>query len=666
MRTVLLAITLGAGALSAYGQSKEVYKFEKINPEMLRQRLYPVDSGATAVILADVGETEIEGNAKGFFSFVFTRHKRVHILGKGGYDEATFALPLYHQVHDAEEKLESIRATSYNLENGQVVETRLSKDNIFTEKFSKNVDIKKFTLPSVKEGTIIDIEYKIASDYLYTLQPWDFQGSTPRLWSEYRLSLPQFLDYMFIYKGYVPFYINEKKDRQQQFSVIQPNQFERSDYYKFTAGITDYRWVTKNVPGFKPEAYISSPQNFMSHIDFQLSGYREPLTIKDLVPTWPQQARELLQSESFGQKLDKNNGYLSDVMRTLTRSTKEATARAVFTYVRDNFTCDGQQGLYLHSSVKDVFKNRKGSVAELNLLLVTMLRYADIDADPLMLSTRSNGTVFTTYPMLSRFNYIIATAEIDGQKVYLDASKPRLGFNRLSTECYNGMARAINNEATPVVFATDSLRETQMINVFLGNPDKKGWTGTFQQVAGYYESYRLRQEAAEKGSNTLGADLKKTLGSSVTVEKVVVDSMDRLDGSLALRADLSMELSGDDIIYVNPMMGFGLRSNPFISPERSYPVEMPYCMDDLYNFTFYVPDGYVVDELPKSIRMKLNDNNDGAFEFLISNSDGVISMRSRIRLNRANYLPDEYEMLREFFSRIAAKHNEQIVLKKKK
>ncbi|RYZ20791.1 MAG: DUF3857 domain-containing protein [Chitinophagaceae bacterium] len=666
MRTPLLAITLGISALSAHGQSKEFYKFEKINAAMLQQRVYAIDSGASAVILADFGETEIEGNAKGFFSFVFTRHKRVHILSKGGYSEATFELPLYHSGRESEEKLDFVKATSYNLENGQVVETKLSKDNIFTEKYSGTVDIKKFTLPSVKEGTIIDIEYKITSDYLFTLQPWDFQGTTPRLWSEYRLSMPQFLEYMFIYKGYIPFYINEKKDRQQQFTVIQPNEFERSDRYQFSAGITDHRWVTKNVPGFKPEAYISSPQNFMSHIDFQLSGHREPLQYRNLVPTWEEKAKELLKSESFGEKLDNNNGYLSDVMRTLKRDTKEATARAVFAYVRDNFVCDGQQGLYLRTSVKDVFKNRKGSVAELNLLLVTMLRYADIKADPLMLSTRSNGTVFTTYPMLSRFNYIIATADIDGRPVYLDASKPRLGYNRLSTECYNGMARAINNEATPVVLATDSLRETRLINVFLGNPTAKGWSGTFQQVAGYYESYRLRQEAAEKGGSTIAADLRKTFGNSVTLDKVVIDSMDRLDGQVDVKAQLAMELSGEDIIYINPMMGFGLKSNPFKSPERSYPVEMPYCMDDLYSFTFYVPDGYVVDEMPKSIRMKLNAESDGLFEFLISNSEGVISMRSRIRFTRANFRSEEYEELREFFSLVAAKHNEQIVLKKKK
>ena len=41
-------------------------------------------------------------------------------------------------------------------------------------------------------------------------------------------------------------------------------------------------------------------------------------------------------------------------------------------------------------------------------------------------------------------------------------------------------------------------------------------------------------------------------------------------------------------------------------------------------------------------------------------------MRSRIKINRAFFDPEEYEGLREFFNLVVKKHNEQIVFKKKK
>ena len=44
----------------------------------------------------------------------------------------------------------------------------------------------------------------------------------------------------------------------------------------------------------------------------------------------------------------------------------------------------------------------------------------------------------------------------------------------------------------------------------------------------------------------------------------------------------------------------------------------------------------------------------------------IVSMRSRVRLDRANFSPEEYENLRSFFTLVVGKQNEQIVFKKKK
>jgi hypothetical protein len=93
---------------------------------------------------------------------------------------------------------------------------------------------------------------------------------------------------------------------------------------------------------------------------------------------------------------------------------------------------------------------------------------------------------------------------------------------------------------------------------------------------------------------------------------------------------------------------------------------MPYTVDDTYLLQLEVPKDYTVDELPKQLVVRLNENDDGMFEYRISESNGTISLRSRLRIKRSLFLPEEYEMLREFFNLIVKKHSEQIVLKKKK
>src|SRR5205085_6592573 len=119
------------------------------------------------------------------------------------FDLATVIIGLYKSnTSDAEEKLESLKASTYNLENGTVVETKLDKDKVFKEKYDENHMLRKFTMPSVREGSLLEISYTIHSDFLFNLQPWSFQGSYPSMWSEYQVSIPSFFKYVTINQVY--------------------------------------------------------------------------------------------------------------------------------------------------------------------------------------------------------------------------------------------------------------------------------------------------------------------------------------------------------------------------------------------------------------------------------------------------------------------------------
>jgi hypothetical protein len=76
-----------------------------------------------------------------------------------------------------------------------------------------------------------------------------------------------------------------------------------------------------------------------------------------------------------------------------------------------------------------------------------------------------------------------------------------------------------------------------------------------------------------------------------------------------------------------------------------------------------IPTGYTVEELPKSARSTLN-GQDGMFEYLIGAQDGLIQLRCRLKLNKANFLPEDYASLRNFYALIVKKEDETIVLKK--
>lgn len=643
-------------------------KFGEVTAKDFATKIYTVDSNASAVVIADIGSSKIEGNSKGWFSLLYKHYKRVHILNKNGYDLADVSVSLYTNGSD-EEVLEKLKAVTYNLENGKVVETKLDvKTNVFKDNINKNWLVKKFTFPNVKEGSIIEFEYIKKSDFLQNLEPWEFQGKYPRIWSEYNLALPDFLGYVFISQGYKTFDIRDKKSHSGSFRIIDSRGSGSSDFYTLNANVADYRWVIKNVPPLKEESYTSTVNNHISKIEFQLSELREPLLYQNIMGTWPKLREDLMKSEYFGQHLTRDNGWLKETVNPILQGITIPTEKAkrIFAFVRDNFTCTDFSDLYLDQNLRTIAKAKSGSVAEINLLLCAMLRFADIKADPVILSTRDHGYAYEHYPLINKFNYVVVKASVDGKDYFLDASEPRLGFGMLPLRCYNGLARVINEPVDMIDINSESLSEVKSTTVFIINDEKGNLVGSMQQVPGYYESHSLRSRLKEKGEEELQKEIKKAFGNDILISKFTVDSLTNYENVLGIKYDFDFTGDKEDIIYLNPLFGEGYKENPFKSAQRFYPVEMPYTFDEVFNLQLEVPQGYVVDELPSSMVLKLNEEGEGLFEYRISQSRDNISFRCRLKITRTVFMPDEYDMLREFFSLVVKKQAEQIVFKKKK
>ncbi len=651
----------------SFGQDNPQAKFGKITAADFKPTVYSIDSNASAVIIADIGSTQIEGNPKGGYSLIFKNYRRAHILNKNGYDIGDVNIFLYAEG-SAEEDLMNLKAVTYNLENGKVVETKLEpKTAVFKDRISKNRVAMKFTFPNIKEGSIIEYQYTIKSDFIFNLQPWEFQGEYPRLWSEYKVSIPEFYYYVTISQGYQPFFVKTQNSRVDFFTHTQESGAGASERTNFKANVTDYRWVMKDVPVLKEESFTSTLNNHIAKIEFQLAEIRPPFASQNIMGTWTQACEELLTDEDFGYALSRDNPWLNDVTTDATHGSKDKLQKAenIYSYVRDNITCTSHNATYLAQPLRNVLKNRNGNVAEINLLLIAMLRKAGLDADPVMLSTRSHGYTYEMYPLMERFNYVIAQLNVGDHNYYLDASEPEMGFGKLDYECYNGHARVINAEATPIDLNADSLVEKSVTSVFVVNNEKGNAEGSIEQSPGYYESLSIRNRIKEKGKEQLVGDFKKSFTSEVDISNLYIDSLDKYDDPVSIRYDFGIKQEKNDIMYVDPMFGEGYKENPFKSASRFYPVEMPYTIDKTFLLQFEVPPGYMVDELPKQIIIKLNERNDGVFEYRINESNGTISLRSRLRINRSYFQPEEYNMLREFFSLVVKKHNEQIVLKKK-
>ncbi|HXB44185.1 MAG TPA: DUF3857 domain-containing protein [Puia sp.] len=634
-------------------QNRVNIKFGKIAATDFDLAKYKFDTSAAAIVIADIGDCHYEGNITKGLRLVLKRYRRVKILNRNGFDAATVMIPLFTKGVNGD-KLRDLEANTYNLENGQVSTTKLDDKSIYTENYTQDIVLRKFTFPALKEGSIIEFSYTQESAVQIFLKPWDFQGKYPSLWSEYNVSIPEEFNYVTLAQGYNPYYINSTDNNLE---------------YGFKA--TQHRWVIKDIPALKEESYTTTIKNYISRIEFQLSSIRTNGVYRSVLPDWKKVSENLMSSDNFGTDLTKNNSWLDDDLKLITQhtSSKLEKAQTIYAFVRDHFKCVQRETSNTNNAIKMVFKNKSGNEAEINLLLCAMLNHEGVQSSPILLSTRGNGFANEIYPMVTRLNYVICDAEIESSVYFLDASNEFLSFDHLPQDCYNGQAMIIDRDnPRPVYLIADSLKEKKLTTVFISNNEKntQDISGSFQTNLGYYESFKLREKLSTTKQKDFFKETSTSFNPEIEIQNEGIDSLKLLEYPVAVHYDFTLKKAAvADILYFNPVMSGMFKENPFKSVERKYPVEMPFTQDESYVLDMEIPKGYIVDEMPKSARVLLNEN-EGFFEYVIDKSETNVQLRTRIKLNKANFEPEDYKTLRDFFALIVKKQSEQIVFKKKK
>jgi hypothetical protein len=526
-------------------------------------------------------------------------------------------------------------------------------------------------LPAVKVGSIIEYTYTIKSDFEFNIPEWKFKNSVcPTLWSEYNVTIPSLLSYMSFLQGSQKFFINEGSEGFKNYS-IKRNRHTGSltgdveERFAVSAPTIIHRWVMKDIPAFNVESYISSPLNYIDKISFQLFKTYDGENYHDVLNTWKNVADDLMKRDDFGLPLTEDNNWLDKILQLVVKDDddKLQIAEKIYTYVQNNFTCTDYDNKFIKTTLQDVVKRKSGTVGEINLLLIALLQRKYVSALPVVLSTTDAGRNNPSYPIMERLNYTICKANINSVDYYLDATQPFLKFGKLPLHCYNGHARLISNDTTAIYFLADSIKETSLVTAIINNTDS-GVEGNYNSTIGFFESLDIKNKIAKSNIINYQSDLKDLYNEDLLIKNIEVDSFQMSDGPVSIKFDFKLKsLQNEDIVYFNPLLGEDLKKNPFVAAERIYPVEMPYKTEKIYTLQMEIPVGYKIDELPKSVFVKLNED-EGFYEYLINVDDNIIQIRRRLFLYKANFKSGDYQTLRDFYTYIVKKDSEQIVFKK--
>lgn len=632
------------GAVSSYA-SDETSPFGEVTRAELESAFYTHDSTAEAVILRDKGSVRIEYDDQLGFRARYTREVKIKIYRSSAFSRADIVLPYYVKDKYKAERIDDIEANTYNLEQGSIQKTELSKKEVFTEEMDDSWSLKKFALPNVREGSVIEYTYTLVSPYLFHLRDWQFQYEIPVLWSEYSATIPAFYEYLILHQGYVPLAETEAEMDRRKLQLQQ-----------YTYNNAKYYWASEHVPAFADESFISNKEDYIARLTFQLAKENFPgRAVREYMETWPKLADDLRSMTDFGRFLKRKDGKETVAQLTAGLATDMEKARAIYHHLGQQLRWNEEYSLYPDTSPKALLETRTGNSTDLNIILTNWLQLAGITAEPVLLSTRDHGRVQVKYPVIDQFNTSVVFARIEGEEYLLDLTDPYQPFGTIPMQCLNGYGLVMDTkEERWVALERGYHYHTESYQNIVYNPQARQFETTFSQVYRGYAALNQRQQLRDQPEDVAGhqaADFK-------------VINLDEHDQDLRISfTQLDADTDLADYLYVETFPTTPFSENPFKATERQHPIDYSYRRTYKQVFNLSIPEGYEVEEVPEATTVVL-EGNTVQFVFQPQVTALTVQIMSLLRINQSLVDARQYQELRKLYEEVLVKHQEKIVLRK--
>jgi hypothetical protein len=440
--SLLMWLSMAISTIAAFPQSSPITLGEVSRAE-LETTPYSQEKGAEAVVLCDYATAKMVFSDG--FKIEITRHVRIKIFKSAGYSFANIQIP-----YTRYDKLLTLKAFTHNLEDNQPVKIAVGKKQFYLEKASSYRNVTRFSFPNVREGSVIEYTYTIRQDEIRGYHSLRFQRTIPVRHVEYWASIPEF----FIYT----INLNHNNMIREQHAV------EKGYYNSKQTPFDIYHWSGTNLPSFEPEPMMPESDEYMAGVDFSLTkvNFRTE-TSYDVAPPYSKISEELLDHSEIGHQAD-NPIVFSEKVKDIIHlcETAEEKMQAVYNHVRQHMKWNGYEQLMPEVTLAKAYRTGTGNNAEINLMLVNMLRKAGITADPVVLSTRDNGRINTVVAMADNLNYLLCCATIEGKDYLLDATDKFRPAGMLPFKCLNIEGWVLNkNQGRWVSLLHNEKRVTQ-------------------------------------------------------------------------------------------------------------------------------------------------------------------------------------------------------------
>ena len=623
---------------------------------------------APAVILFDLGEVSFSSEG-GKLRVLYRVHRRVKIQSEEGLKWAQVSIP----YNKRDEEVRNIRGSTYFLSpaTGEIETLRLERKVVADEEIAKDILEKRFPLPGVKVGSIIEYSYIFASYDIQSLQPWVFQYDIPNLFSEIYLNVPYLVNYSIIYQG------NTGNLMQQRMPFVQSstNFEDPTTQGMFMGGRfpgvrnmngNTYHFRMENVMPLEEEPFTTIAKDNVAKISFQLTKSYMPG--RNRLTSWKQLNREMLRNQQFGRVLE--DGNVENAASKLVADTRRTRDKMVkiYNYVRNNIVWNGEYSIFVSQDLTETLELKEGNSADINLLLYSMLESAGISVYPVLISTRDNGKVEMFRPDVRQFNQVIVTARVRGRSYFLDALGDGTTFDMLPRNDLNEIGFVIDKRSWGWIDINPEFETVRNTYTRFNLDDNGKLFGEFEYVFKEYSA--VSEKGKLSGFSDKSQYVKEELLSGLEETRLIDFEIRNEDPEISdpLRIVCEVETESyvnkaDEFIFIKPLLTKSIVENPFQAEVRNSPIDLPCPIRDYYLLGLVIPEGYEIAQTPNPIRV-LMPNQAGSFTFNVLVDNNIIHVSSTIFIEKTQYTPQEYGEIKTFFEYVIRKHEEDIILKK--
>jgi transglutaminase-like putative cysteine protease len=630
-------------AVSVYGQD---FKLGKVTADELAQKYHPSDTSAPAAILFKDCKVTLAPDRDGNWVIEEETRVKIKIYKKTGYDYGNFEGLLYTGMRT--DKLSFHDETTYNLVGGKVEKTKRKSGSEFDEKQSKYYSLRKMAMPNVREGSIVEYRYIKTSHLGGSLDKFYMQYPIPADHVRYTVVTPDMFTFNRIIGGY-----------------LSPSQkTQKTDFYGQTYEVNNDVYQLSNVPAMRDEFYVDNINNYRSHIKYEISMYKGRTRI-DFANTWEDVVKNIYENDDFGKQLERKNYFEADLTPVLAGATDNNDLMLrVFNFVQNRMSWNDYLGYLTDKGVKQAYTERTGNVADINLMLVAMLRHAGLSANPVLVSTRSNGV--NIFPSRTAYNYVVAAVEVQDGLILLDATSKNTRPNILPYRAVNWSGRIIRSYGSSAEVELRPKEMSKEVNYIMGTVAPDGViSGKVRRQYTDYVAYSFRENNGGLAKDSYLEKLENRF-KGIEVDEYEVTNVKDVTKPIMETYSFTHNNVADvigDKLYINPLLFFTFDESPFKQDERRYPVDFVYPTQDRYNVTMTLADGLQVETVPKPVTYAMEDNL-GIFKFNCSAAGNQIQISATYEMAPAMLPAEYYPSLKRFFAEMISKQTDKIVLKR--